>query len=107
MLKLSNGEFKITDSYVKSSQRKRRCHARIDYISREIKTTRIKRKCYQKKMKNDFNRLITRFNTIEKNNAVENNPIEISQNEILREKEKNPRSQTILKSEIHITGIPE
>ena len=37
MLKLSNGEFKITDSYVKSSQRKRRCHARIDYISREKK----------------------------------------------------------------------
>ena len=33
----------------------------------------------QKKMKNDFNRLITRFNTIEKNNAIENNPIEISQ----------------------------
>lgn len=58
-------------------------------------------------MKNDFDRLITRFNTIEKNNAVENNPIEISQNEILREKEKNPRSQTILKSEIRITGIPE
>lgn len=43
------------------------------------KTTRIKRKCYKKKMKNDFNRLITRFNTIEKNNAIENNPIEISQ----------------------------
>ena len=67
------------------------------------KTTRIKRKCYKKKMKNDFNRLITRFNTIEKNNAIENNPIEISQ----KRKKKNPRSQTILKSEIHITGIPE
>lgn len=53
-------------------------------------------------MKNDFNRLITRFNTIEKNNAIENNPIEISQ-----KRKKNPRSQTILKSEIHITGIPE
>ena len=57
----------------------------------------------QKKMKNDFNILITRFNTIEKNNAIENNPIEISQ----KRKKKNPRSQTILKSEIHITGIPE
>ena len=32
-------------------------------------------------MKNTFNRLITRFNTIEeKNKAIENNTIEISQN---------------------------
>ena len=42
---------------------------------------------------NSFNRLITRFNTIEKNNAIENNPIEISQSEIQKEKMKNhPRT---------------
>ena len=45
-----------------------------------------------KKM-NSFNRLITRFNTIEKNNAIENNPIEFSQSEIQKEKLKNhPRT---------------
>ena len=42
---------------------------------------------------NSFNRLITRFNTIEKNNAIEKNPIEISQSEIQKEKMKNhPRT---------------